>query len=150
MSTLFGRARRARRDNTPSPQPADQREVSANQPQAETVPPTPQPTPENETGAPAPTAPTPARRAGKTPVARTRVSVTWVATTVAVLVLVFLLIFILQNLTRVHLTYLGVSGYLPIGVAMLLAAVAGALSIALIGTARILQLRHTAHRSQRR
>ncbi|MGF6886001.1 putative integral membrane protein [Nocardia sp. GAS34] len=68
----------------------------------------------------------------------------------ALLVLLGLLVFILQNLTRAQLFYLGGSGSLPIGVAMLLAAVAGALSVALVGTARILQLRHTAHRRPRR
>ncbi|WP_179778023.1 lipopolysaccharide assembly protein LapA domain-containing protein [Amycolatopsis endophytica] len=81
--------------------------------------------------------------------ARTRISGTWVAVIIAVLVLVVLLIFILQNPTRTELTFLGATGTLPVGVAMLLAAIAGALLIALIGSARILQLRHAAHRRHR-
>ncbi|UIJ63875.1 lipopolysaccharide assembly protein LapA domain-containing protein [Amycolatopsis acidiphila] len=94
--------------------------------------------------APAQTAPAPQH--GKTRIARTRTSGIWVAVIVAVLVLVFLLIFILQNLAGAQVFFLGASGTLPLGVAMLLAAVAGALLIALVGSARIFQLRHTARR----
>ena len=72
---------------------------------------------------------------------RTRISGTWVAVIVAAIVLIFLLIFILQNLTTVTVNFLGVSGSLPLGVAMLFAAIAGVILLALIGTARILQLR---------
>ncbi len=62
------------------------------------------------------------------------------------LVLIFLLIFIMQHLTGVRVFFLGAAGTLPLGVAMLFAAIAGALSVALIGSARILQLWHTARR----
>ena len=48
--------------------------------------------------------------------------------------------------TRVSVFFLGAAGTLPLGVAMLFAAIAGALLVALIGSARILQLRHTARR----
>ena len=78
--------------------------------------------------------------------ARTRIGGIWVAVVIAALVLVFLLIFILQNPTRVSVFFLGAAGSLPLGVAMLFAAIAGALLVALIGSARILQLRHTARR----
>jgi uncharacterized integral membrane protein len=78
--------------------------------------------------------------------ARTRIGGIWVAVVIAALVLVFLLIFILQNPTRVSVFFLGAAGTLPLGVAMLFAAIAGALLVALIGSARILQLRHTARR----
>ena len=79
-------------------------------------------------------------------VARTRIGGTWVAVVIAVLVLIFLLIFIMQNLTGVRVFFLGAAGTLPLGVAMLFAAIAGALLVALIGSARILQLRHAARR----
>jgi uncharacterized integral membrane protein len=79
-------------------------------------------------------------------VARTRIGGTWVAVVIAVLVLIFLLIFIMQNLTGVRVFFLGAGGTLPLGVAMLFAAIAGALLVALIGSARILQLRHAARR----
>jgi uncharacterized integral membrane protein len=104
------------------------------------------PTPRPATGEPAPAQTAPTSRPRNTGVARTRISGSWVAVIIAVLVLVVLLIFILQNPTRTELTFLGATGTLPVGVAMLLAAVAGALLIALIGSARILQLRHTAHK----
>jgi hypothetical protein len=45
---------------------------------------------------------------------------------IAALVLVFLLIFILQNPTRVSVFFLGAAGTLPLGAAMLFAAIAGA------------------------
>jgi uncharacterized integral membrane protein len=60
--------------------------------------------------------------------------------------LVFLLIFILQNLSRASVSFLGFGGTLPMGVAMLFAAVAGALLVALVGSARILQLRRGTRR----
>jgi uncharacterized integral membrane protein len=81
-------------------------------------------------------------------IVRTRISGAWVAVLVAVVGVVFLLIFILQNLSRASVSFLGFGGTLPMGVAMLFAAVAGALLIALVGSARILQLRHGA-RSRR-
>ncbi|MBF9069628.1 LapA family protein [Streptacidiphilus fuscans] len=72
---------------------------------------------------------------------RTRLSSAWVATIVAALVLVLLLIFILENSARVDVSFLGAHGHLPLGVALLLAAVCGVLLVAIPGTARILQLR---------
>lgn len=86
------------------------------------------------------------RRVSGVRVARTRISGTWVAVVVAAIVLLFLLIFILQNLARVTVHLLGTAGSLPLGVALLFAAIAGALLIGLVGTARILQLRHQAKR----
>jgi uncharacterized integral membrane protein len=86
------------------------------------------------------------RRTSGVRVARTRISGTWVAVVVAAVVLLFLLIFILQNLATVTVHLLGTAGSLPLGVALLFAAIAGALLIALVGTARILQLRRQAKR----
>lgn len=82
-------------------------------------------------------------------VRRTRISGTWVAVVVAAVVLVFLLVFILQNQAGVTVRFLGAEGTMPLGVAMLFAAIAGALLVALIGTARILQLRRRVRRSNR-
>jgi uncharacterized integral membrane protein len=56
-------------------------------------------------------------------------------------VLLFLLIFILQNGQRAEVSFLGAHGHLPMGVALLLAAIFGVLLVALPGTARIIQLR---------
>ena len=77
---------------------------------------------------------------------RTRISGAWVAAIVAVVALIFLLIFILQNLSGAQVYFLGATGTLPMGVAMLFAAVAGALLIALFGSARVLQLRRAVRR----
>ncbi|MEC3979932.1 LapA family protein [Amycolatopsis sp. H20-H5] len=74
----------------------------------------------------------------------TRVSGTWVAVIVALVVLVFLLIFILQNLDTATVHFLGIEGSLPLGVAMLFSVIAGGVLVALIGGARILQLRKQA------
>lgn len=75
-----------------------------------------------------------------------RISGTWVAVIVATIVLIFLLVFILQNLTSATVSFLGFSGTLPLGVAMLFGAIAGALLVALVGAARILQLRRRVRR----
>ncbi|CAM4300352.1 lipopolysaccharide assembly LapA domain-containing protein [Kibdelosporangium persicum] len=79
----------------------------------------------------------------------TRTSGTWIAVIVATVLLVFLLIFILENLTTVTVSFLGMSGGLPLGVALLFAAISGALLVALIGGARIMQLRHRVRRAAR-
>jgi uncharacterized integral membrane protein len=80
---------------------------------------------------------------------RTRISGTWVAVIVAAIVLVFLLVFILQNPAGATVRFLGFYGTLPLGVALLFATIAGALLVALAGTARILQLRRRVKRSGR-
>jgi uncharacterized integral membrane protein len=59
-------------------------------------------------------------------------------------VLAVLLVFILQNLDRVPIEFLGFSGEVPVGVAMLLSAIAGGLIVAIAAGARILQLRRRA------
>ena len=81
---------------------------------------------------------------------RTRVSGIWVASIAAVVVLLVLLIFILQNGTSVKINIFGANPTLPIGVALLLAAVLGALLVALVGAARVVQLRRTARKMARK
>ena len=78
-------------------------------------------------------------------VRRTRISGLWAAVACFALVLL-LLIFILQNSRTVEMSYLGAHGHLPLGVALLLAAVLGVLLVAVPGIARIIQLRLTARR----
>jgi uncharacterized integral membrane protein len=82
-------------------------------------------------------------------VRHTRLSGTWAAIILFALILVFLLIFILQNSRTVEVSYFGAHGHLPLGVALLLAAVCGALLVALAGSARIMQLRATARKHRR-
>ena len=80
---------------------------------------------------------------------RTRTSGMWFAIGFFALVLLFLLIFILQNNKSVEVSYLGAHGHLPLGVALLFAAVCGVLLAILAGAARILQLRTVARRHRR-
>lgn len=80
---------------------------------------------------------------------RTRVSATFQALIAGTVVLVFLLIFILENTESVKINYLGAKGHLSLGVALLLAAVGGALIAAIIGLARIGQLRLHQRRQRR-
>lgn len=82
-------------------------------------------------------------------VRRTRISATWVGIVVAIVVLVLLLIFILENNRNVTLTYFGASGQLPLGVALLFAAIGGALLVAIVGVARLTQLGKNARRRRR-
>lgn len=77
---------------------------------------------------------------------RTRLSGVWAAVGCFTVILVLLLIFILQNSRTVEVSYFGAHGHLPLGVALLLAAVAGVFLIVLPGAARIIQLRRTARR----
>ena len=77
---------------------------------------------------------------------RTRTGGLWVAAISAVVVILLLLIFILQNGEQVEVSLFGANPDLPLGVALLLAAVLGALVVALVGIARVVQLRQTARR----
>ncbi|ONI80542.1 hypothetical protein ALI22I_45485 [Saccharothrix sp. ALI-22-I] len=79
----------------------------------------------------------------------TRISGTWVAVLASIVVLIVLLVFILQNLTDATVHFLGAAGTLPLGVALLFAAIAGAIVVALVGAARIMQLRRQAKRGLR-
>lgn len=80
---------------------------------------------------------------------RTRAGATWVAAATFAVILLLLLIFILENGHTVAVSFFGASGHLPLGVALLLAAVLGVLLVAIPGTARIIQLRITARRHRR-
>jgi uncharacterized integral membrane protein len=77
---------------------------------------------------------------------RTRISAAWISVAAFAVVLLLLLIFILQNSHTVDVSYFGAHGHLPLGVALLMAAVAGVLLVAVPSGARIIQLRVTARR----
>jgi uncharacterized integral membrane protein len=97
-----------------------------------------------------PTVPTPSDwNVPPRPVARSRTGILWTGLILSALVLLFLLIFILQNSTPVQINFLGLSGTLPVGVALLLAAIAGILLVAIPGSIRILQLRSAAKKAGR-
>lgn len=81
------------------------------------------------------TAPEPvdAKGGGKT-------ATTWIALILGAIVLVLLLIFVIQNNQTAGFEYFSARFDLPLGVAMLLAAIAGALVMALVGSVRMIQM----------
>lgn len=80
----------------------------------------------------------------------TRAGAAWVATGAALVLLVVLVVFMLQNLTKVEVEFLGLSGTIPLGLALLIAAVAGGVVVAVAGVARVTQLRMSVRRAARR
>jgi putative membrane protein len=106
---------------------------------------TAQPTADPVTPAPAPSV----IAARQHKVRHTRLSGLWVGIGLAAIVLLLLLIFILENGQQAGISYFGAHGHLPLGVALLLSAVAGALLVLIPGSARIIQLRRTARRHRK-
>jgi uncharacterized integral membrane protein len=98
---------------------------------------------------PAAEAPSQAAAPADHKIRHTRLSGTWMAVVLFAVILVLLLIFILQNGHTVDVSYMGAHGHLPLGVALLLAAVAGILLTAMAGSARIMQLRATARKHRK-
>jgi uncharacterized integral membrane protein len=83
------------------------------------------------------------------PLERTRLSGAWVATGCFVVVLLFLLFFILSNNYDVRITIFGQHVHMPLGVAMVFAAVCGALLVLLAGISRIMQMRSRVRKHRR-
>lgn len=81
---------------------------------------------------------------------RTRTSATFQALIAGFVLLVLLLIFILENTEDVKINFLGLKGHISLGIALLLAAAGGALIVAVVGVARIGQLRLHERRQRRR
>ncbi|MCG8921871.1 lipopolysaccharide assembly LapA domain-containing protein [Lentzea sp. CC55] len=92
-------------------------------------------------------APDPAPAAAAKKPRPTRTSGTWIAVLVAIVVLIFLLVFILQNGGNTTIHFLWGQFSLPLGVALLFGAIGGAVLVAVVGAARILQLRRQAKRA---
>ena len=133
---------------TTDPQPAPtQGEAPSAQPALDNTPQVPPQQAAPEPAAPPTAAPPPLPPQHR--IKRTRTSGIWVAVGFFGVILLLLLIFILQNGTQVSVSYLGMHGHLPLGVALLLAAVSGVLLVVLAGAARISQLRATARRHRR-
>jgi uncharacterized integral membrane protein len=88
------------------------------------------------TRAPVPPKPTPLPRANKRSFSRAA----WFALIVGAVALIFLLIFVLQNNVPALFTFGAWTFTLPLGVAMLFAAIAGALVTAMVGTVRMFVL----------
>lgn len=82
-----------------------------------------------------------------TSLGRTKAAATWTGLVIGILVLVLLLVFILQNLDSVTLNLFWWEFSVPLGIGLLLAAIAGALVMALAGGVRIVQIRRLAKRA---
>lgn len=83
------------------------------------------------------------------PVRRSRTGGLWVGLILSALVLLLLLVFIVQNDAQVMVSFFALEAMIPLGVALLLAAIAGILLVAIPGSLRILQLRRAARRAGR-
>jgi uncharacterized integral membrane protein len=94
-------------------------------------------------------APSPARASAEHVLQRTRLGTAWLAVGCFLVILVILLIFIAQNGSDVSISFLGTHTKVPLGVALVLAAVCGALLVMFAGVARIMQLRSRARRHRR-
>jgi len=108
-------------------------------------PPSDLPRETSATSAPPPKASTPVVVDTATPF--TKAGALWSALILGFLILIVLLIFIAQNTTTTAFTFLGWHWSLPLGVAILFAAVAGGLIAVAVGAVRMFQLRRVAKRN---
>ncbi|MET0704790.1 MAG: lipopolysaccharide assembly protein LapA domain-containing protein [Mycobacterium sp.] len=91
--------------------------------------------------------PLPPATTPKSAVHFTRASALWSALIAGFLILIVLLIFIAQNTESAQFAFFGWSWSLPLGVAIMGAAVLGGLIAVLAGAARIFQLRRAAKKN---
>jgi uncharacterized integral membrane protein len=80
---------------------------------------------------------------------RTRISAAWIGVIAGALVLVLLLVFILQNTRTVRVSYFTATESMPLGIALLLAAIAGVLLAGGVASLRIWQLRDRLTRQEK-
>lgn len=73
----------------------------------------------------------------------------WAALILGVIILILLLVFIIQNNVSTGFHYMAWEFSLPLGVAILLAAIAGALVMALVGSVRMFTLGHRVRRLEK-
>ena len=111
------------------------------------------PSPNGDAPPAPPTSPTPAQEASAAPTPRrslgSRIGTARTALIAGALVLVIVLIFIIENANAVTITFFGAHLRISLAVALLLAAIGGALVMAAAGTARITQLRMAMRRNRR-
>ena len=81
---------------------------------------------------------------------RSRIGATWVALALGLALAIAVLVFIIQNSQPVRIEWIGLHVRISLAVALLLAAVGGALVAILVGSARIVQLRVARRRAARR
>ena len=99
----------------------------------------------NGSSPPPPATPPPA----SAPRMRTRISGIRTGLIAGFVGLIVVMIFIIQNAHAVDISFFGAHLHLSLAVALLLAAIAGALLMAAVGTARITQLRRIMRRDRR-
>jgi uncharacterized integral membrane protein len=100
--------------------------------------------PEKRPPTTAPPAQVPPTASAPESVVFTRAAALWSALTVGFLILIVLLFFITQNTNSADFAFLGWHWSLPLGVAILMAAVSGGLITVLAGALRMYQLRRVA------
>jgi uncharacterized integral membrane protein len=79
----------------------------------------------------------------------TRTSSAWTLLAVGTLVVLLMLVFILQNTQHARVNFLWLHGSIPLGAALLLSAVVGALIVLCLGAGRLLQVRLATRRHRR-
>lgn len=79
----------------------------------------------------------------------TRTGAAWTAVIVGLVVFILLIVFFIQNQDIAQVHFLGLTGPVPLGIALFIAAVAGGVLVAVAGAARIIQLRAAARRRSR-
>ena len=98
----------------------------------------------------------PARRATAAPpdgsvgVPRSRTGVAWLAACSAAVLAIALIIFMLQNTTSVEVTFLWMTATTSLALMLLIAAVGGIVVTLILGSARIIQLRHVVRKKNAR
>ncbi|MCR5976172.1 DUF1049 domain-containing protein [Gordonia jinghuaiqii] len=80
-------------------------------------------------------------------VEHTRTRATWFGVVIGAAILILLLVFILQNLDSQRIMVIFWEVNLPLGVSLLIAAIAGALIVALVGGLRMFQLRRALNKT---
>jgi putative membrane protein len=90
--------------------------------------------------------PSPSSAEQRPSVRGTRTGRVWVGVCAAALITVALIIFMVQNTHTVQVTFLGLTGSTSLALMLLIAAVGGILLTLILGSARILQLRHAVRR----
>lgn len=81
-----------------------------------------------------------------TEVPLTRAGAAWVGVSAAAVVAILLIIFLVQNTHLVQVNFLGMSSSTSLALMLLIAAVAGVFITAVLGTARMIQLRRIIRR----
>lgn len=73
----------------------------------------------------------------------------WASLVFALVLLVIILVFVFQNLQSVKVSFISLHGRFPLALALVFAAVLGALLVVCLGSVRIVQLRRVARRNLR-